>query len=82
MAHFAAAAAAAANQAIYSDKDSVVHYNGDPFFGEEYEERCLLGYESQPTKETKASYPQEWLVWESVDAYAQEGGDRHQQTDG
>ena len=48
--------AAAALTPLYLDKDSVVHYNGDPSFGEEYEERCLLGYESQPTKETKASY--------------------------
>ena len=42
---------------LFVDKESVVHYDGDPHLGEEYEDRCLLGYNAQDSKERKAAYP-------------------------
>ena len=32
------------------DKEGVVHYNGDPAYGEEFEERAILGYHAREEK--------------------------------
>ena len=43
------------NSSLWVDKNMVVHYDGNPKFAEEYNERVLLGFQSLSTNE-KASY--------------------------
>eukprot|EP00959_Pyramimonas_sp_CCMP1952_P267934 5601943-Pyramimonas_sp.AAC.1 len=35
---------------LFVDKEGVVHYNGDPSYGEEFEERAILGYHASEEK--------------------------------
>eukprot|EP00959_Pyramimonas_sp_CCMP1952_P371776 7785093-Pyramimonas_sp.AAC.1 len=35
---------------LFMDKEGVVHYNGDPVYGEEFEERANLGYHASEEK--------------------------------
>ena len=46
----------AVHEPFWIDKDSVPHYSGDPRFGEEYEERALLGLDSCSNKEYQKAY--------------------------
>ena len=41
---------------VWVDKEQVVHYNGDPSYGEEYTERVWLAYFSLGKEEAKQSY--------------------------
>ena len=41
------------DDALYVDKNSVVHYNGEPKLAEEYEERVLLGFQTLSETEKK-----------------------------
>ena len=43
------------NESVWVDKSGVVHYNGDPRYAEEYEERVWLGFSSM-TKADQLTY--------------------------
>ncbi len=43
------------NDSVWVDKAGIVHYNGDPRFAEEFEERVWLGFQSM-TKGDQATY--------------------------
>ena len=43
------------NESVWVDKSGVVHYNGDPRFAEEFEERVWLGFQSM-TKADQTTY--------------------------
>ena len=45
-----------AEHGVFVDKDGVPHYNGDPFLGEEWAERAILGLGSCLTAQTQKAY--------------------------
>ena len=63
------------NQSVFIDKDGVPHYDGDPQYAEEWEERVLLGFLACSSKEGKATFcgkNQERTSWTGLDFDAQE----------
>ena len=43
--------------ALWVDRDGTVHYDGDPAFGEEWEERVWLGFMAMTNEDKKKAYP-------------------------
>eukprot|EP00959_Pyramimonas_sp_CCMP1952_P403352 8451545-Pyramimonas_sp.AAC.1 len=40
---------------LFVDEEGVVHYNGDPSDGEEFEERAIFGYTTRAMRKSRSS---------------------------